>query len=368
MAQTALAQEPLSQDKLLHFAKTSDKADVFFYSEKDDISDFLTEKETDKVKVKQPVKCYTRPSSSNFSGLAFYYQSLAKFPSFSREEEIEIFRQYTRLKRRIKRIHKLPNMKSKVRDLEKNLLGVRNEIIERNLKFVVKLAKSFWKDGNPENFENLVSAGNIGLIRAIDRFDPQVGVRFLTYAANWIALEIRMEIANSNLIYIPIWWQKILKKLNAAYNQLSKSGDKVPVKQLAEKADVSLRHIIKLCDHNNEIGREQLPLIKSAVPFCEKTHTTSSANAEEACINKNACVKISTALGKLKPTERMVLNAVYGLGGKAPQNLRQVSNVMGNTGERVRQLKVKGVASMKKKLSSPLELGGLGIDNLQDIL
>jgi len=314
-------------------------------------------------------KARKRVENSSPKGLDCYYKKLGKFAPFSAKEEADIFRSYNHIKRRIKRFKARRSTPHEMAPLERSLLGVRNEIVERNLKFVIKLAKSFWVDGNQENFENLVSAGNIGLMRAIDRFDTTRGVRFLTYAANWIALEVRIEIANDSLVKVPIWWQKTLRKLSVAFNELSKTQEPVSVKVLAKSADVPLRHVVKLSENSASIRRDQLPIARHELPLIESLLPCyDDLSAEEECIQGNARTFVHEALGRLKPQERLVIQAVYGLDDGNPQNLRQVSNVMGNTGERVRQLKEKGLESLRKKLSSPSELGGLGISSLRDIL
>jgi RNA polymerase primary sigma factor len=226
-------------------------------------------------------------------------------------------------------------------------------------------------DGNYQNFENLISCGNIGLIRAVDRFDLSQGVRFLTYAANWIALEIRGELSRNSLVIVPIWWQKVLSKITSAYKQMSAEGDeKIPVRALAERANVEVRHVLSLSNKQLHLSGRNLPPPVAEVPFQELTSPKeNNLSAEESCVQENARACVLEAIEKLKTPERVVIFNIYGFDSESgPKNLKRVSEIMGNTGERVRQLKEKGIESLRKKLASPTELGGLGITKYSNIL
>ena len=373
----------LFSSSFLDSVKDKNSTDSIFYAVGDDIDPEISDiiaavldlkpttslLQEPRTQLPPKTKKRSKTKSKKLQGLDAYYLQLGKFSPFTVAEEVDIFRTYNHLKNRIKRFKTRRASPADIAALERSLLAIRNEIVERNLRFVVKLSKSFWGGGDSENFENLVSAGNIGLIRAIDRFDTTRGVRFLTYAANWIALEVRMEIANDSLIKIPIWWQKTLRKLAVAFNNLSPCQEPIANKTLALKAEVPLRHLTKLSDNGTHLRRDQLPQSRPAYLLQENLLPhADEPSAEEQCIRKNAQFFVLQALDKLKPQERLVIHAVYGLDNGDPQNLRQVSNVMGNTGERVRQLKEKGLESLKKKLLSPSELGGLGISHLRDIL
>ena len=362
--QLAAAIDPLSTEFLAQVKQTPIPEKVFYDIDNDLMLDFA---EPDAPPFS---KTLTRPSRQNDnSSLAVYQKSLGGFKPFTPSQEREFFLVYGRIKRKVHR-YKLHQRSPKlISELEKTLFSLRNIIIEKNLKFVIKLAKKFWMDGNVESFENLISSGNIGLMRSIDRFDVYRRVRFLTYAANWIALEIRTELSSDNVVKVPIWWQKTLRRIHKAYQEMSSQNHRLKVSELAKKANVPVRHVKKLSNDGKTISSCDLPLLKPTVTFIEELYfDTVSKSTESQVLSQNAREIIMVEIDKLSSVEKLVLVSVFGLDGAEPKNLRQVSNILGNTGERVRQLKEKALETLRYRVTLAPEKGGLGIQSLGDLL
>jgi len=364
-----------STASFLDFLKNSRKADSFFYANKEIEGELQGLLEEVKPKARrrkdiQPAskppsltpKNHSKPASRN--GLSSYYMQIGRRAPFTREEEETIFRRYNVVKKKLKKLKSSPNESI---SLEKDLLHIRNKIVEHNLRFVVKLARSFWMDSNAENFENLVSAGNIGLIRAVDRFDTKRGTRFLSYAAHWVALEIRTELASAPLVKVPIWWQKTLSKLTSAYNELSSSMDVVTTDALAKKSSVAVRLVAKLSDGQGKVGDDAFPCTRLEVSFTESEHAgTPKEEIEDACFLNDARACIEELLQDVhldclgddatpetrKFTKSDAVRSVFGLTAQGTQNLRQISNVTNVCSERVRQLKEEGLVSLRKKMKN----------------
>lgn len=307
----------------------------------------------------------------DWSGLNSYYAKISRIAPLSRQEEEQIFERYSKIRKVMRRLQELdPNLVP----LNKQLLATRNEIVERNCRFVVKLARAFWMDGNLENFENLISAGNIGLIRAVDKFDHKRGTRFLSYAAHWVALEVRNEIANATLVVVPVWWQKTLRKLADAHKELTKNLSDPPavtLEDISKKTNIPLRLVAKSerskrLHINNapysqvDISSTHHDLIKTQA--CDNL-VISRDSVEHECFSKIAREKLDGMLteisGKLtrgrthSPSKFNAADAVrfvYGLSDLGPQNLRQISNVTSVCSERVRQLKEEGLKQLRKKM------------------
>jgi RNA polymerase primary sigma factor len=355
----------VSNQKFLKQMRNSAVTNDVFYKADKDLLDSLDDDEKEKPQVNSSM---TRPSkSSEPSILSVYYSRLGKSRLLTPQEEREIFLVYQRIKRKVDRYKVRKRSPKLIAELEKTLISLRNIIVERNLKFVIKLAKSFWLDDNVETFENLISAGNIGLIRAIDRFDVYRRIRFLTYASNWIALEIRIELSNDNIVKVPIWWQKTLRKIQKAYVELAPNDEKIKVADLAKKAKIPVRHTKKLSSDGKTVKATDIPPLKANVPFLEEVYPDHTGSADTLTINQNAHELIMTEVMKLNKVERLVIISVFGLDGEEPKNLRQISNILGNTGERVRQLKEKGLETLRRKIALAPERGGLGLKCFGDI-
>lgn len=306
-----------------------------------------------------------------------YYSRLGKYPPLIKKEEVLIFAKYTRLNKKLKRL--VPSSPH-ISKTKKEILDTKNEIIHRNLRFVVKVASGFWMDGKVDSLENLISAGNIGLIRAIDKFKPNLGNRFLTYAAHWIALEIREEMSSTVMLRLPTWWQKTLRDITKAYAKLAK-GDlrfQIDAEEFSMKTGIPVKHINIISGNTKVFRSEHLPTkassrvhaaILTEEPKGDPEYSPTPFNApDDVCLQENTTVLLREIMDKLPPKEKMVVEQIYGLNGDDPKNLRQVSNVLGNTSERVRQLRVKGITTIRKKIMAPPELGGLGISKTDDFL
>jgi len=293
-----------------------------------------------------------------------YYQQLGSLPPLTRAEEQEAFKTYLTIKKKLKRLQSRKKPERDIAVAQKELIDARNFIVERNLRFVVKVAKSFWKDRNPENLENLVSAGNIGLIVAVDKFELDRGTRFLSYAAHWIALGIRDELACVGIIKVPVWWRKALKKMNNAHEELSRTKKDITPAELAKKADVALRVVKKVSGKNPHVTELQLSSCQNySIPLFESEVIDNQYNTAEAdCITKESRKYIDQMLEEVKPKEAQIIRLMFGFTDLGPLNLRQVANIQTFTSERVRQIKEKGVRALKKKMQTR------GIHSCGDVL
>ena len=367
---SSLADQP---SQFQAFLSNSENADALFHiaaPEFDESVKKLLADTGDKHTGAVPPEASKKKSSVSNSrrGLASYYGDIRKFEPFTRDEEKRVFCDYESVKKEIKKLEKCAPSSVELRRLHLNVVSIRNRIVEHNLRFVVKLARTFWVDGNLEHFENLISAGSIGLIRAVDKFDLSHGTRFLSYAAHWIALEIRSELADQPLIQIPVWYQKTLKKLHSAYKQLLKSQSAITPLTLAKESQVPVKIIAKLSDNSDTITYEHLWPLKADVGYCEIAHHSSFAVATTHSVIPSsessyfhqparkviddvlAQIKLKNESSRLSLSESDVIRFVFGLGDAEAKNLRQVSNVTNLSSERVRQLREKGLETMRKKL------------------
>lgn len=132
--------------------------------------------------------------------LSLYYETIIKEPLLSKEEERDLFLEY-----------------ADEGISEKRKEEIRTRILKANLRFVFKLAKGFSKN-DPGTFEELIAAGNEGLVAGLEKFDPNSGNRFLTYAGWWVRQRILKHMSSQRMVALPIWRQQLSARIQKVIN------------------------------------------------------------------------------------------------------------------------------------------------------
>jgi len=197
----------------------------------------------------------------------------------------------------------------------------RDKLIEGALRFVIKVAKDYARQARGHNYESdtlksLISAGNLGLLVAVDRFDLSVGTRFLTYAAWWIREKIREDLDHSGLVHVPAYRQKALR-LRRRMGDTIESDPAYVVLESSESIDIN---------HNDDRLERELVNTYGA----ETVHNTL------------------TELG-FRGRDRYIVLAYFGVREEA-KNLRQISNRLELSSERVRQIKQDALGKLRTRL------------------
>lgn len=311
-------------------------------------------------------------------GLQSYHNSIAKYPPMNRKEEELTFIKLKKSKAHIRSSFlKLPEEKKKLflslnsaffknfgviqseikrlnnphrNSLENALneyLEIRNFIVTRNLRFVVKISKSFWKDQNVETFKNLISAGNIGLMEAVDNFDVKRGTRFLSYAAHWIALQIRLETADRHLVKIPLWWQKMVRKMANAYKE--NMGVPMTTKQLSNKTNIPEFYILQINNNLKVVNEDNLTVTPIHYEYTDREIASSREDHEDLVSRKDIREKLQEFITILPTKEQGVIRLLFGLSmDNHSYNLREIGNIYNLSAERVRQLKEKALDTLRE--------------------
>lgn len=217
----------------------------------------------------------------------------------------------------------------------------RDRLVNANLRLVISVAKNFRNRGLP--MEDLVNEGNVGLIYAVDRFDPSVGSRFSTYAGYWIDQAIRRAVQNaSQMIHIPSYLMEQIGHMRLAMRELEEELGRQPtLSEIAEQMEITPRkaaaisQAIKVCrsrihesaDSESDSLTESLPDTRTPPPF-EAIFTESDADF------------VAQMLSRIDEREALVLQLRYGLkrrDGKR-MTLKEIGAKVGLTRERVRQI------------------------------
>ncbi|MBI5642143.1 MAG: sigma-70 family RNA polymerase sigma factor [Deltaproteobacteria bacterium] len=251
----------------------------------------------------------------------------------------------------IKKISLLTRKEERVlaRRIAKGDREARKQMIEANLRLVINIAKKHVNRGLA--IQDLIEEGNIGLIKAVERFKVSKGCKFSTYATYWIRQSIDRAIANqANTIRLPIHVTTDISKITRAERELSSVLSREPsIREVSEKTGLSGRYVKKL----NMINKKSLSLEASLSEDNEQSlldilEDESVPAPIESASSVVRAEMIEIWLNALDENERKIIKLRFGLGSREPETLEAVGKKFGITRERVRQIEAKALEKLKK--------------------
>ncbi len=266
--------------------------------------------------------------------LEIYLKEIGEIPLLTEEEERELIK------------------RAKAGDKE-----AREKLIYSHLRFVVSVAKKYQGYGVP--LGDLINEGNMGLLRALERFDPNRKVRFLSYAIWWIPQAIMKALnEQSRLIRISADSLSKLKKVKEAESELMhRSGEAPTVEELARELNVSEKEIKEA----QELAIKEISIDQPVYPDSDKQTLAdildqdALPSPEKSYEVRERREKVMEALKILKPRDRYVIEQYFGLIDGQPRTLEDIGRELGISRERVRQLKDRALRQIREKFGDVLK-------------
>ena len=230
----------------------------------------------------------------------------------------------------------------------------RERMVRSNLRLVVKIAKSFLNRGM--SLADLVEEGNLGLLRAVEGFDPDQGVRFSTYASWWIKQAIKKALINTvQPVHIPAYMVDMINRWKLATRELQESLGRAPtLAELAERMQMPERKVRIIRRAVRAFSAPtQSPAAADGTMLSEMLPDDRTPPPDDAVATDNENEIIKTVLSQIDERAATILRLRYGLDDQEPMTLKQIGQTIGLTRERVRQIE----AEARRRLSELLMPG-----------
>ena len=218
-------------------------------------------------------------------------------------------------------------------------MEAREHLIRANLRLVVSIAKMYNDRGL--NLQDLIAEGNIGLMKAAEKFDPGAGCRFSTYGTWWIKQSIRRALTNTvKSVRVPGYMNEMMSKWRTVANELRYMLGRMPtVEEVALELEIPKESwpLLKRTIESNQAGQVSLDVMTQTHDTVEDEKAT---DPEDSTIQNDLLARLNELLDVIDTREATILRLRYGLGDSAddPMTLKEIGKIVGLTRERVRQI------------------------------
>ena len=263
------------------------------------------------------------------ANLAVYLREISRIPLLAREQEVELAR--------------------KIRAGDE---AAKERLVEANLRLVVQVARRYINRGLP--LPDLIEEGNIGLLRAVEKFEPERGTRFATYATWWIRQAVTRALANqARTIRLPVHVEMLLGHYKREHRRLTQTLGRAPTPaELAQAMATSEEQI-------GELEELRLQPVSLDAPLGADTRRLGDTIVDEAADPAAALTRLfhqraelTAVLDDLAPNERTVLRRRFGLDGDEPETLEAIGKRLDHSRERIRQIETAGLRKLRALLAA----------------
>lgn len=272
------------------------------------------------------------------ASLEKYLQDISKEPLIGTDEEVEL-------------AQRIRNGDDKAKD----------KLVRANLRFVVSVAKQYQNKGM--SLTDLINEGNLGLIKAADRFDETRGFKFISFAVWWIRQSIQQALSEqSRIVRVPLNQVGLQNKIKRAISSFEQEHGRHPsVEELSEEMDVPEEKIAEVLEIPDQIKSLDAPFGEDGDgSLGDVLENTDSPRADSSVMRDSLRREIERALSTLTEKEREVLKMSFGLGEYQELSLDEIGLRFDLTRERVRQIKEKAIVKLRQNSSNSLLKSFLG--------
>jgi RNA polymerase primary sigma factor len=297
-----------------------------------------------------------------------YLKQIGKIPLLNAEEEVDLAKRIETGLYAAERVRRAENVTERLSpQLRRDLCWIvhdgqraKNHLLEANLRLVVSLAKRYTGRGMP--FLDLIQEGNLGLIRAVEKFDYTKGFKFSTYATWWIRQAITRSMADqARTIRLPVHMTEVINKLGGIQRELlAELGRASTPQEVAKEMDLTPEKVLELQHYAREpVSLDQIVGEEGNSAFGDFIEDSDAVAAVEVVSFTLLRDDLGSVLATLSEREADVVRLRFGLTDGQPRTLEQIGHVYGITRERVRQIESKTMAKLRRPSRSQVLRGYL---------
>jgi RNA polymerase primary sigma factor len=269
----------------------------------------------------------SKGSDASSEGLSAYLKAISRIPLLTKRDE-------RRLARRVRRGDP----------------AAKERMVLANLRLVISIARRYQSMGLP--LADLIGEGNLGLIKAVERFRYEKGFRFSTYASKWIRQAITKTLAtDSRTVRLPANVIEILRKVKATEERMLKSGEAEPAEtDVCGRLGLSRARYAQVTNASASVSLDSPCSADGEVSLHELLPDESTRAPDEIAFERIDCDKLELLLGKLSERERRILSYRFGLEDGNLRSLAETGKMVGITRERIRQIEKRAIEKIRRMM------------------